>query len=178
MPLNKNIIIILLFGLFSFSGHKNRIEIIPGFGIVINRDTIIINKHSSKDILKVIKIKDTFKPVYVHWDGYDKTGMVYGDYIKKTILFKEIEFEFEGTTEDSLFLKIIFIQTIPSKNSLLLSKNIFTDTSTSVINRFPNSVRSNLSDENASKFGITFQLETANERNRLKKISIHEKFSD
>jgi hypothetical protein len=106
-----------MFLLVSFNSKRDRVKIMPGVGIIINTDTILIKKTTPEQLLAYLKLEDNFHTGFRHSDGFDsKTGQsVYSDDLVKNIIYKEIDFEFTGKVKDSLKLMWIRIKA----NSLL-----------------------------------------------------------
>lgn len=81
-------------------------ELLPGLGMVINKDTIFLDRFTPCDLTTLMEIKDTFELHIVQWDGYDTLGNeVYGTYYKKIIPFDNLYFEFTGLKEKQSCIK-------------------------------------------------------------------------
>lgn len=176
MTLGRKIIFTFTIGLFGCTNQTIQIKLIPGVGIIIHDDTLALGKSSPNDLTRLTHIKDTFNFGYVQWDGFDSLGnSTYGSYVKKNIPFDGLTFEFNGPKEDSLSLKAIYVDLKNPNHQIFLAEKNISDTSISVINKFPNSLRKDISTENSSEHGITFVLDTARTPNKIEKISIHGK---
>lgn len=81
-------------------GHKtHHILILPGLGIVYEKDSIMLDKTTYNEVCKILKIRDRskFDEISVnHWEGYDQeTGEpTSGSEYVKEIKYKSIMFEF------------------------------------------------------------------------------------
>lgn len=176
MKLGIKITFVFAIGLLSCSYQTMQINLVPGLGVIINEDTIFLDKSSPIDLIKFTHLKDTFDFHYVQWDGFDSDGnSIYGSYVKKNIPFNCMTFEFNGPKEDSLSLKAIYIDLMNLSSQILLSEKIITDTSISIINEFPNSLRTDILSENSSEHGVTFLLDSSTTQIKIEKISIHKK---
>jgi hypothetical protein len=176
MTFGQKIIFIFAIGLFSCSNPKTQIKLMPGHGVIVDKDTLSLDEYSPKDLTTFIRMKDTFDLDGVHWDGYDSLGNeVNGTYFKKDIPFDGMMFTFIGLNEDSLLLKSIYIDLKHSSRQIFLTEKVISDTSVSVIKKYPNSLRKDISVENSSEHGITFILDTSTTPIKIEKISIHSK---
>ncbi len=172
------ILIFILLARISCSDKTKQVEIIPGKGILYNNNSIIIYKCSPIDLCKIFNIKDTFEIEHVDCEQYDANGNAMDVHVPyKIITVKELQFNFSGQTEDSLVLKRIFINTTHSFYSLLLSKTNLTDTSFSIIKRYPNSIDNEMTTggdiSEITSSGITFLIDSV--KKKILTINIHEK---
>ena len=115
----KYIITLTLISLTCLSvlGQKtHNILILPGQGMVFDKDSILLYKTTYKEVCKILKVRDKTKPnefTISHWDGYNsETGEPASgsEYIKE-IDYKSINFEFADEKDiDSVKLRWIRIK--------------------------------------------------------------------
>ena len=94
----------------------HNILILPGQGMVFDKDSILLYKTTDKEVCKILKVRDKTKPnefTISHWDGYNsETGEPASgsEYIKE-IDYKSINFEFADEKDiDSVKLRWIRIK--------------------------------------------------------------------
>jgi hypothetical protein len=93
----------------------HNILILPGQGIVFDKDSLLLYKTTYKEVCKILKIRDKTKRNEVtisHWDGFDpETGeSASGSEYIKEINYKSINFEFADEKDnDSVKLRWIRI---------------------------------------------------------------------
>lgn len=109
----------------SVLGQKtHNIIILPGQGIVFDKDSILLYKTTFKEVCKILKVRDKTRPNIVkisHWDGFNsETGeSVSGSEYIKEINYKSIYFEF-ADENDNDNVKLRWIR-IKGDNSLKIA---------------------------------------------------------
>jgi len=168
----------IFLSILSCSDNTQRVEIIPGNGIILNSDSIIIYKCSPEDLCKLTNLKDTFKLEHVDCEAFDKNSNAIDIRVPfKIITLDNLQFNFSGQADDKLVLKRIFIKTVPNSSSLFISKKLLTDTSFSLVGLYPNSVDNEMTTggdlAETSHNGITFFIDST--QKKILTINIHEK---
>lgn len=174
-------IIVLFWGSLSTHGQiLDTLVALPGKGMVINSDTIFIDRTSVKEAMKILNIKE--KPGLSH-------GIAHGinltegkeeswTFVNIDLEFKDITLEYEGETEADLQLQWI---TIPSAIDYVIeiSDEIVLDGNNPDINSFfPKEkeydfISSDSLTFNLYSHGISFKLEKEKFGKKLKEISVH-----
>jgi len=165
-----NIILFILIGVFTSTSATSQVEILPGKGILFNKDSILIFKCSPKVLCEIFNIKDTNEINQISISEYDSKGNSIDDFFIKSILFDEFEFQFSGYSVDKLILKNIYINLSNPKYKLLLSNNEIDSTSIKITKKFRKSIRKEMNTHSTETFadssysGITFLLDKSNKK--------------
>lgn len=186
MMKNSIILFLCLFTISSFScGEiKNRIVIIPGVGITLNNDSILLSQTSSKSLSLILNQKDTFNTSKKHTELMDpKNGDESSiDEIIKHIYYKDIDFEYRGETEDKLILQYITIKNNPNY-SVFIHDSISIGQINPPIDRFYE-LKSESYDFLSADYlvyhfysqGISFRLDSVSKGRKLIELTVHYKF--
>jgi len=108
----KVAIIASIFVHFSCQVSSYKIIVVPQKGICINNDSVVLGNTTIKKLLEITHQKDTFSLTSKAFSQMDiNTALVTPiDGYKKNVLFKGIDFEYEGLNKDSLKLSLITIK--------------------------------------------------------------------
>ncbi len=172
----------------SVLGQKtHNIQILPGQGIVYDKDSILLYKTTYKEVYKILKIRDRSKPnefAISNWDGYDpETGeSTSGSEYIKEIKYKSIMFEF-ADEKDNENVKLRWITLKEDKSLKIITDSGF---EIGMINPqikdiYPRTENNYFISEdnltyNLYSYGISFELEKlANNDLKLIEISTHYK---
>ncbi len=172
------ILFLVALGLFSCTVEESKIEIVPGKGIMFAKDSILLYKSTPADLCKIVNIKDTFEIEHADCEEFDADGNSNDIRIfYKIVKFKFLEFNFSGEKDDNLILKRIFVTPPHKSNELYITKRFLTDTSCSIIKKYPNSIDNEMLKSGdlgeISTDGITFCVDSVNKR--ILTINIHNK---
>lgn len=186
--MNLKLIILINFICLSAIAQKaDSVNVLPGKGIIFNKDTILLNKTTIKETCKILNIKHVPNPkVYPirNWDGIDAgTGKsVSGSDYCIQISFKSMIFTFSDESDkDNLKLESIEIK---ANKSLYITTN--TGLEMGMINPkikeiYPKVEKIDyISDDeltySLNSYGVLFILEKSSNNNlKLIEISIHKK---
>ena len=105
---------------------KLNIKILPGYGVIVENDTIVLGKTSIEELTEKFMIDTLQEPNQYHWDGVDTNGKnVGGEAFGAKFRFKNIQFTYDSEIAlDSIKLSSIFIQPIESSNVMFDSINL------------------------------------------------------
>ena len=174
----------------SVLGQKtHNIIILPGQGIVFDKDSVLLYKTTYKEVCKILKIRDKTKPnefTISHWDGFDpETGeSASGSEYIKEINYKSINFEF-ADEKDNDSVKLRWITLSEDKSLKIITDSGF---EMGMINPqikyiYPRTENNYyISEDNLTynlySYGISFELEKlANNDLKLIEISTHYKLN-
>jgi hypothetical protein len=178
--------LVSIIGLFillqSCKSNDDWIVAIPGRGLYINGDSILIYRTSISDLEKELGIKRdtaTFPDIRIS-DGFSKkTGEQYSESKFVTNLtYKSIDFEFSGDKEDSMKLEWIRIKDTNDIKVRVNDKLILGMVSPDILTSFsPKPDNDYVSEDmltyNFYSYGISFGLEKNNDDKILKEVSVH-----
>jgi hypothetical protein len=186
MKYNITLALIIVTCLSVLGQKTHNIIILPGQGIVFDKDSVLLYKTTYKEVCKILKIRDKTKTnefTISHWDGFDpETGeSASGSEYIKEINYKSINFEFADEKDnDSVKLRRIMIK---GEKSLRISTD--SGIEMGMINPQIDSIYPEtgefyyISDDkltyNLYPYGISFRLEKL-ENNDLKLIEISTHF--
>ena len=155
---------------------------IPGKGIVVNRDSILINKSTIKDLEPIFGIKTdpNLNPSIRVSDGINtETGEWTSD-TDFVINFhvKSIDFEFSGNKQDNLRLKWITLKDTIGLKVKINEQIILGMEKPDILGQFKSLTKDDyISDDhltfNFYSHGVSFLLDSVRGQSRLKEISIH-----
>jgi hypothetical protein len=186
--LYKNSLTLIVLNLLLVSSYGQKIDfvkVIPGQGIVLNDDSIMLYKTSVSELCNLLKINCDQQPYILrvrHWDGFDvKTGeSVSGSELYKGITYKSILFEFSDPyKEDSIKLHWIKIKEDKTIKAYTDSGIELGETNPNIIKIYPLIKNNDYSSDdsltyNLYTYGVSFQLErTKNKDLRVIEISTH-----
>ena len=102
---------ILSFVLIACGQTRDRVDILPGTGLIINGDSILINRTTIEQLENILSIKaDSGFSIRI-WDGFNEKTMeeVSGTELVKNIKFRTLDFEYVGADSTSLKLNWVRI---------------------------------------------------------------------
>jgi len=172
---------LICFGVFG--QQYNFVKIIPGQGIVFNKDSIILGKTSIKEVCRIFKIRENSNAISneTEWTGFEgKTGgPSYGS--SKDIIYRSLTFTF--ASEKGRDFELASIEAKEDKSLMVYTNNgLMIGMINPKINElFPKLKKQDFIAENKLEyqlfsFGISLQMEKLpNDDFRLTEISIYRK---
>lgn len=171
----------LLLGFFSAYGQAvDTLAALPGKGLIVNSDTIFVNKTSVKEAMDILGIKEKPKLAYGVWDGANlDTGKdTSGTFVSRTLNFKGVTFEYEGENEADLQLQWI---TVPFSTNYyaFVNDNLYLGKEDPNFEKYfsPETEYDYISKDsltyNFYSSGISFELDSTQNTTKLSEISVH-----
>lgn len=149
-------------GLFHSYFLNSQVEIVPAKGIVFNNDSIILNKCSTVNLCKILKIRDTVETNQISISEYDSLGNLISDFFTKSVNFNGFEFQFSGYKANDILLRNIYIDFSKPLYKFRLENQEISSNSISVIKKYKKSIKKEMNPQETTTFsntsysGITF----------------------
>lgn len=175
-----SLIVLTALTVLSCNSKETGVQIIPERGIVYNGDSILIDKTSPAESVRILGIKDTFEITEFDWCGYTAEGEpAYGTGKQKIISFRglELTYNIRGLPEE---MKLESISAaFNNQLHMEVNKDLFLGGPANKIETYFPIKNPGLDEISANKmyfslgsYGITFTLDSVGKKRIISRIQI------
>jgi hypothetical protein len=158
------------------SAQTRRINILPGIGVVINTDSILLRSAALKSVADYFNVKDSSQSAGITYLAFDQEGNeICGYYEMKRIGYKGLDFEFQGPTVDSLSLTTIYVNPESEAFDIYVNNMKLKDNKMKILRKFRHSSSTYSLESTVSDYGILFKTVRRNRRSKISLISVQSK---